>query len=437
MAFVHDGSCECTNSELDLFSVPPTQTSIECGSWIEYHPVSTITAGTPIEFEITGSGEDYIDFANTFLYVRVKITKTNGDDLAGTDIVAPVNLFLHSLFSQVDIALNGTQITASTNTYPYRAIIETLLSYGSDAKESQLTSALFCKDTAGQMDRYTQEGENKNSGLVERAKFTNESKIVDMMGRIHADIFFQERYVLNEVNAKIKLNRSKDNFCLMHNGVFKVNIVGASMYVRKVKLLPTVFLAHAKALETSNAKYPIRRVVCKTFSIPRGFSDVSHEKLFSGQLPARIVIGLVSNDAFNGTRGKNPFNFQHFGLTEMGIYMDGQQGQSIKPLKTNYEEGQYVQAYLSLFSGTGKINRDDGNFINRSDFANGYALYAFDLSPDLAEDDHFNLSRDGSVRITLKFAAALTETVTVVVYGEFENVLEIDRNRNIIFDFAS
>ena len=38
MAFVHEQSCECTKSELDLFSVPPTQTSMEQGSWIEYHP---------------------------------------------------------------------------------------------------------------------------------------------------------------------------------------------------------------------------------------------------------------------------------------------------------------------------------------------------------------------------------------------------------------
>ena len=63
-----------------------------------------------------------------------------------------MNLFLHSLFSQVDISLNGTLITASTNTYPYRAM-ETLLSYGNDAKTSQLTSAMFYKDTAGKWTR--------------------------------------------------------------------------------------------------------------------------------------------------------------------------------------------------------------------------------------------------------------------------------------------
>ena len=149
MAFVHEQSCECTKSELDLFSVPPTQTSIENGTWVEYHPISTIADGTPIEFEIPGNGEDYLDLANTYLYVQAKIVQANGNNLDADTRVAPVNLFLHSLFSEVDISLNATPITSSTNTYPYRAIIETLLSYGQDVKESQLTSALFYKDEAG------------------------------------------------------------------------------------------------------------------------------------------------------------------------------------------------------------------------------------------------------------------------------------------------
>ena len=438
MAFVHDQSCECTKSELDLFSVPPTQTSIESGNFVEYHPISSVTDGSPIEFEVTGNGEDYIDFANSYLHVRAKITQPNGANIAADAAVGPTNLFMHSLFSQVDIALNGTQITSSTNTYPYRAMIETLLSYGADAKETQLTSTMFYKDQAGQMDTVTfGDDQAKNSGLVKRRAFATESKVIDMVGRIHADICFQERYLLNEVNVKIKLTRSKDDFCLMHNGNFKVQLVNATLYVRKVRLLPSVFLAQAKTLEKSNAKYPIRRVVCKTFQVPRGFLDVSHEKLFSGQLPSRLVIGLVSNDAYNGTKTKNPFNFQNFRLNEISVYMDGHQQHAIKPLKPDYANGQYISSYLSLFSGTGKINRDEGNQISREDYPNGYALYAFDLSPDLAEDDHFNLAKDGSLRVVLKFAEALGEAITVVCYAEFENVIEADRNRNILFDFSS
>ena len=200
--------------------------------------------------------------------------------------------------------------------------------------------------------------------------------------------------------------------------------------------MPSVFLAHAKTLERGTAKYPIRRVMCKSFAIPQHYLDVNHEKLFSGQLPTRVVIGLVSNRAFNGHTESNPFNFQHFNLSEIALYLDGQQQHAIRPIQPNYEHGQYIRTYDSLFVGTGKLSRDEGLFITREDYANGYALYAFDLSADLGEDDHFSLVRQGNVRMAMKFAAALNTTVSVIAYAEFENVIEVDWDRNVVFDFG-
>ena len=149
----------------------------------------------------------------------------------------------------------------------------------------------------------------RNSGLYNRTRHMLQSRVVDMIGRLHADIFFQDRwgYMLKEVGVRIKLVRSNDAFCVMASEDCKVKITKAIMLVRIVKLSP------------------IRRVVCKTFTIPNGFKDVSREKLFSGQLPTRIVVGLVSNEAFNGSRTQNPFNFRNFGVTEIGLYLDGQQ----------------------------------------------------------------------------------------------------------------
>ena len=54
----------------------------------------------------------------------------------------------------------------------------------------------------------------------------------------------------------------------------------------------------------------------------------------------------------------------------------------------------------------------------------------------MGEDDHFNLVRQGNVRLALKFAEALGQTISVVAYAEFENVIEVDRDRNVIFDFG-
>jgi len=366
------------------------------------------------------------------LYVKAKITRADGTDLGVDSPIGPSNLFLHSLFSQVDVSLNGTLITASTNTYPYRAMMETLLSYGEDAKRTQLTSGLFYKDRAGRMDSVDLADNAANDGLLKRRALGLESRTFDMMGRLHADIFFQDRYTINEVGVKIKLTRSRDDFCLMGAMVGKVQIVQAPMFVRKVKLMPSVFLAHVKTLERSPAKYPIRRVVCKSFTIPQNYLDVSHDKLFSGQLPTRIVIGVVDNRSYNGDRQRNPFNVQHFNLNEIAVYLDGQQQHAVRPVQPDYGHGLYIRAYNSMFAVTGKLCKDEGLYISPEDYSSGFALYAFDLTAVLGEEDHSSLVRQGNVRLSLKFLAALANTVTAVAYAEFENVIEVDRDRNVV-----
>ena len=84
--------------------------------------MASLDSGGPIEFLIPGSEDDYL-----VLHVQVKVTRANGDDLDLDDPLGPVNNWLHSLFSQVDVYLNGTFVTPYTNTYAYRAYIETLL----------------------------------------------------------------------------------------------------------------------------------------------------------------------------------------------------------------------------------------------------------------------------------------------------------------------
>ena len=119
----------------------------------------------------------------------------------------------------------------------------------------------------------------------------------------------------------------------------------------------------------------------------------------------------------------NPFNFQHFNLQEIALYLDGQQQHAIRPIQPNFAAGQYIRAYNTIFAGTGKLGADEGLFIDREDYRSGY-------------DDHFSLVRQGSVRLALKFRQALGSTVSVVAYAEFENVIEIDRDRNVVLDFG-
>ena len=209
MAFVHPHSCECAKSELDLFTVPPTQTSIESGSWVEYNPISSIADGVPIEFVVGGSGQDYIDLANTQLYVRAEIVQANNTAIDNTHQVGPVNLLLHSLFSEVDLKLNDTLVSSTNNTYAYRAYIETLLSYGQSAKTSQLTASLYYKDDATLMDDGNPLAAAANNGLKKRHSFFDNGGIVDMIGCLHSDLFFQEKYLPSDVGIKLRLVRKQ------------------------------------------------------------------------------------------------------------------------------------------------------------------------------------------------------------------------------------
>ncbi|MDF4372560.1 hypothetical protein P3381_24915, partial [Vibrio parahaemolyticus] len=90
-------------TELDLFTVPYTQTSIEKSTFVEIPPVSALRDAGPLEFFISACGEDYIDLNDTYLYMRARITNPDGTDLAQAADVGFVNYPGCTLFSQVDI----------------------------------------------------------------------------------------------------------------------------------------------------------------------------------------------------------------------------------------------------------------------------------------------------------------------------------------------
>jgi hypothetical protein len=48
-----------------------------------------------------------------------------------------------------------------------------------------------------------------------RKKLTALSKSVQMMGKLHLDLFCQDKYLLNHVDLKIKLRRSRYAFALV------------------------------------------------------------------------------------------------------------------------------------------------------------------------------------------------------------------------------
>ena len=116
-------------AELDLFSNPMTQLSIDEKLYTEILPFSVFTDDGPIESFIPGDGEKYLDLNDTLLHFQMKITKMDGMNLDDDVSVGLINYPLNTIFSQSSIILGDRLILQSSAAHPYRAMIETLLNF--------------------------------------------------------------------------------------------------------------------------------------------------------------------------------------------------------------------------------------------------------------------------------------------------------------------
>ena len=423
---------ECALSDTDLFTPAFVQSDIESSTFEEIYPITKLDDGGPVEFTIKNASDKFIDFVSTYLRLKVKILKSDGTAHAETDKASLVNYPIASIFNQLDVYLDGTLITSSNNTYAFRSIIETILNYGTDAKKSQLEMGLFTKDTALHLEET--DPAKENLGLRARNQYTEKSKVTELIGRLHTDLCNQGRLIVNGLPIRLVFHKSKDSFSILSStNQSRVKIVDAVLCVRKVQLTNHKFAEIQQGLEKRVACYPINRVQVKTHSIAAGLTCLNWDNLILGQLPNRLFLGMVDNDSYTGNYKKNPFNFKHFDVREIAVFVNGKT--LSQPMKLNFEEGEYLEGYRSLFTTTGKINRDEGIDLRRNDYPNGYSMFGFDLSPALCNGPHQEAIKEGNVRITLEFAKALPNTVTVLVYCEFDNVIKINKIRNVLKNY--
>ena len=118
------------SSDFDIFARKPIQTSVLETIQTVYKPIVPVEQ-SDFEFLIPADNDTYID-PNIKFYIRGKLVSGDGKDLDNTDNTAVTNNFLHSLFSQCCIALNGVPNTQASELYQYLSYFETLVTYGSD-----------------------------------------------------------------------------------------------------------------------------------------------------------------------------------------------------------------------------------------------------------------------------------------------------------------
>ena len=430
---------ETYKHNFEYFGPDKIQTYITRSFMREYSPISAIQHQVPIRFTVPGSDNVYLDLSKSYIYVRAKITLANRNDIVAADQVGPINLSLHSMFSSIEVQMGGKVITDNNGLYPYRAYLETLLNYNRDLQETQLESSLWYKDTATQFQTFDCGNNGANRGLVSRARFFRLSAEVEMMGRPHCDIFHQDRAILPNVSIDLNLIPSHDNFILVspapggggNQENYRFQILDIRLCIFTMELSHSMILSHHQILNKTNARYPIRRVGMKHISIPQGYQTAQYDNIFLGILPNRIAMVLITDAMMAGGYQQNPFEFQHYNLNHLCLYVNGEQFPS-KPFNPNFAHNLYIREYHSLFEAFGIQFSDHTLAISRSDYPNGFTIFVFNLNPDPQLHEALTPFRNGSIRVEIKFAQATAATLNLLIYSEFDSVIEIDKYHNII-----
>lgn len=433
---------EVYKSELALFNPPNFQSAIEKGAWVDVLPSNLQLNTGNIEFEIAGTDE-YIDLANTYLQVNASVcnadgtaivapTTTSSSSAASTGVdVAFVNLVLHSMFQDIIVYFNGEKVCGGDQVYPYKCMMSTLLSFTEAALKQQYASAGFEKDTAGQMDGT----DEKSIGYVNRKRWNNGRVYI---GKLLLDLFQQQKYLFNNIDVRIRLQRATAEFalrCATANAKPRFSINEATLYVRKLRVSQGAMLAHERAfLNGYVATYPYTQRLVTPYGITKGAGGFVKENMYKGLMPKMLVVAMVSSAAYVGSYARNPFNFQHFNANLVSLKKDGESVpfQAYEPCFVASTDGSkqvnYLREYMNIIFALNLQGRDDQLAFNYAEYPSGYCFFLFNLSPDLTGNrSAVQMEEISNIRLELKFEKALEEDVTLLTMALFDAQMEMDQ----------
>lgn len=428
--------------ELDLFSECAENEVAEKVLWDDF-PCNDVLSNDPTElnFTIRAAGErSLIDLSRAQLYVKSKILNKDGTALKDKVTVAPVNNFLHSMFEDCSISLNNIEVTTANKLYPYSSYFLDLFETTAEAKQSYMTAQLWYKNGA-----FNQTNPKLNKGFERRAAWFGKTEH-GMIGRLHSELFHQDRYLLNGVEVKVKLTLGKPGFFLMSNekkddgntvanDSYKLKITEAKMYVPYVHLTEKAMNDIEKELEKKEAVYPIQRIVTKVIPIDAKQEEHTLENISKGQLPNKMIVGLVKTKAKQQDLSQSPFFFGTFDVKKIEVNVDGMP-YGKRALTPNPDKWAYAKTFMNIFESLNYINEGSNTpVISSIAFGEGYALYPFNLNPGCSSDPGI-FKKSGSVSIFLEFEEKVTnEDLQLVVMCIYDSTIKIDKDRKFTKDW--
>lgn len=411
------------------------------------YPVTAIDDANngPIIFDIKAT-TDFIDFTKSYIKIsgvfEGEVPAAGGAarkavGAAGLHL-GPINILPHALFTAVDVTVNNVNISLGDQNYMYRAYFETLFDYNKDHLKTTGEISGWVKDDCDDMDNI--DSNKMDSPLRKRLSRKNATHYMHYIIRPVTPIFQMKKMMLPGCNIKISLQKnSESKFYLMHedNGNFKFKITEALLKIRKVTVNPDYYTSVLGMMEKDNTsvEYILNCPRIITTNLLPNEKFYHRENVTFGHMPRRIIAALVETEAFTGHNAKNPFNFKHFNLRRIYLTKNGLEYPT-PPINPDFTNKDYVEAYNHLMSS---VDAEISPFvpnITEKDFANGFAIYSWDMSPDQYGDMNQNSvhNKGANIRLSLEFANPLATAATLIIYYLTEMRMTIDKTKQVTLE---
>ena len=453
---------------LQLFDVPDVDYRYEASREVEFQPA--LTGIQPITFSIPGS-DDYYDTNSLRFKVKVRLTNPAAgytgldeglliSDGNESRHVYCVNNFGHTIFRDITLSMNGVLMTEQSNTYHYRAYLETLLNFNREEGATKLAP----QGWVNQLNVVNVMGATAaNSDVPTDANWSGNAELRTLTSRLlteHWHTFLIRPHLAPLKTGKLLVpNIQMDiELFLNPNTVYLLGTpnkgtlvakkfpaihpedIKVTLLMRKVTLNASVYvrLQKERQLGKQIARYPVVRSEIRTFSFDGRTTQWEQDNAFVGRFPDRVMVGLLHSDAFNGNLQRYPFAFEKFGVTQIRQTLNGEEYPYRTLQLTGDQAYEDLLGYDRFLQAMGAYNEDKIPLLLPGDWGQGKncTLFLFNNVPSGKADDpqYRNPRQSGNTRLIIDFAAAVGHNITVLVWSEYENMYEINHMGGIKYN---
>ncbi|XP_068756960.1 uncharacterized protein F54H12.2-like [Montipora capricornis] len=316
-----------------------------------------MTGIVPITFTIPGLDE-FVDLGRSYFEIELKLNSpsTNGivadtnaaSNANNTKFLYVTNNLALGLFKQVNLCQGGVLMSEQTDTYMYKAFIETVLNYSRDEGSTLLAPAgwvnymnvieqLEASDANNDISTTAGWAHNNTNALKTTTKLFYGNNKATMIMNPHLAAMRTGRLLIPRVEMVVELVCNTPDFFLFGTktsgmGVKKYVTLGredikVTFHLCRIDLNVSVYNELTAKIDVKRqwANYPTVRSQIRTFSFDGKTTLWTEDQLFTGRLPDRVVIGLLDSKAFNGDLEYYPYAFQDFGVTSVRQLVGGEE----------------------------------------------------------------------------------------------------------------